>query len=89
MFNCEFIASAQPFCKSMAGDGRVETARGGHNISQRFQRWNIVTGVLYTSYIFLQRVNFLLRTGLADTGRHREMLGPGLLSFIVLCSPPF
>ena len=86
MSNCEFIASAQPFCKSEAADGRVGTAWGGHNITQRFQRWNIVTVILYTSYIFLQRVNFLLKTGLAN-GRHREM--PVLLpTFIVLCSSP-
>ena len=58
-----------------------------NNIIQRFQRLNIVTVPLYTSYIFLQRVNFLLRTGLAN-GRH-SLRDAGVLlpAFIVLlCS---
>ena len=87
------IVSLLPLPNPSAGLRRLmeESALPGavNNIIQRFQRWNIVTVPLYTSYIFLQRVNFLLRTGLAN-GRHSLGDDAGLLlpAFIVLlCSP--
>ena len=85
------IVSLLPLPNPSAGLRRLmeESALPGavNNIIQRFQRWNIVTVPLYTSYIFLQRVNFLLRTGLAN-GRH-SLRDAGVLlpAFIVLlCS---
>ena len=86
------IVSLLPLPNPSAGPRRLmeESALPGavNNIIQRFQRWNIVTVPLYTSYIFLQRVNFLLRTGLAN-GRH-SLRDAGLLlpAFIVLLCYP-